>query len=199
MIDARLLRELSLRHLLGLELGSKPLVERATVLGGHDVVGRSVHLSKRLVTRCPHDHEPPRTSCITRWYRPHRRRPGRPRSRCGAVGIGSGRIGHGTPSPLRNSPIGPDGSGLASYARPPGSEASASAQNRAQRSTAGWPATGRPRVSASTREGCGTPIGPSAPPGRTEAARIRRAARPRLASGSGASTIPAPFRSGDRQ
>ena len=38
MVDARLLGELALRHLLGLELGSQPLVERATVLGGHDVV-----------------------------------------------------------------------------------------------------------------------------------------------------------------
>ena len=35
MIDARLLGELALRHLLGLELGSKPFVERSAVLGGH--------------------------------------------------------------------------------------------------------------------------------------------------------------------
>jgi hypothetical protein len=42
VIDARLLGELALRHLLGLELGSQPLVERATVLGGHDGVGRSL-------------------------------------------------------------------------------------------------------------------------------------------------------------
>ena len=42
VIDARLLGELALRHLLGLELGSKPFVERSAVLGGHAVVGRSV-------------------------------------------------------------------------------------------------------------------------------------------------------------
>ena len=43
VVDARLLRELTLRHLLGLELGSQPLVERATVLGGgHRAVMGSV-------------------------------------------------------------------------------------------------------------------------------------------------------------
>ena len=35
VIDAGLLGELALRHLLGLELGSKPFVERSAVLGGH--------------------------------------------------------------------------------------------------------------------------------------------------------------------
>ena len=39
VVDARLLGELPLRHLLGLELGSQPLVERATVLGGHASLG----------------------------------------------------------------------------------------------------------------------------------------------------------------
>ena len=35
VIDTRLLGELALRHLLGLELGSKPFVERSAVLAGH--------------------------------------------------------------------------------------------------------------------------------------------------------------------
>ena len=35
VVDAGLLRQLALRHLLGLELGSKPFVERSAVLGGH--------------------------------------------------------------------------------------------------------------------------------------------------------------------
>ena len=35
MVDARLLGQLALRHLLGLELRSKPFVERSAVLGGH--------------------------------------------------------------------------------------------------------------------------------------------------------------------
>ena len=35
VIDARLLGQLPLRHLLGLELGSKPFVERSAVLSGH--------------------------------------------------------------------------------------------------------------------------------------------------------------------
>src|SRR4029077_5018212 len=37
VIDARLLGELALRHLLGLELGSKPFVERSAVRGRHRV------------------------------------------------------------------------------------------------------------------------------------------------------------------
>ena len=35
VVDAGRLRQLALRHLLGLELGAQPLVEGSTVLGGH--------------------------------------------------------------------------------------------------------------------------------------------------------------------
>jgi hypothetical protein len=46
VIHARLLSELPLRHLLGLELGSKPFVERSAVLGGHMLTARSVGISR---------------------------------------------------------------------------------------------------------------------------------------------------------
>src|SRR5439155_22538860 len=42
VVDAGLLGELPLGHLLGLELGSQPFVERSAVLRGHRADGRSM-------------------------------------------------------------------------------------------------------------------------------------------------------------
>jgi hypothetical protein len=50
MVHARLLSELPLRHLLGLELGSKPFVERSAVLSGHMLPGRSVVIQRMEVS-----------------------------------------------------------------------------------------------------------------------------------------------------
>ena len=53
MIDAGLLGELTLRHLLGLELGSKPFVERSSVLGRHVVEGAPSDRPGRLAGVVP--------------------------------------------------------------------------------------------------------------------------------------------------
>ena len=53
VIDARLLGELPLRHLLGLELGSQPFVERSAVLARHCGVGALRWVSGGRLPRCP--------------------------------------------------------------------------------------------------------------------------------------------------
>jgi hypothetical protein len=61
VIDAGLLCELSLRHLLGLELGSKPFIECAAVLAGHCLVRRSVRRARgvcRAHRTIPSGHSP---------------------------------------------------------------------------------------------------------------------------------------------
>ena len=102
VIDAGLLGQLPLRHLLGLELGSQPLVERSAVLGRH------VCLGAPWADRCgsgpargasmPDDADAAR-ACITRWYRVGRAR----RRRCGAGRCGA-VVGGPLGSPMRLGP-----------------------------------------------------------------------------------------------
>ena len=91
VVDARLLGELSLRHLLGLELGSKPFVERSSVLGRHVsawALRPDRPMALRPMPRWPNYRCGARRSCITRWYRASTA-PRRPESRsvwCGRAG-----------------------------------------------------------------------------------------------------------------
>jgi hypothetical protein len=86
MIHPGLLGELSLRHLLGFELGSQPLVERSTVLARHRAGGRSLLALAASAAISPLSGEEG-LPCITRSYRP-RSPVGRKSGLIGAVGCG---------------------------------------------------------------------------------------------------------------
>ena len=139
VVDARLLRQLALRHLLGLELGSKPLVECAAVLGRHARLGLGSGARCAGSTGVSDAHGARAQSPVRTGARPVRAAP--------RVCVGSGAVAWRCRGVVRSGE--PDAPGPSDPAGPPGRQVAGAAPRSAATARPVRVGSAKPRTGSS--------------------------------------------------